>query len=144
MKNDELAKKIVNLETEINDFKTSQQLGSGSGVLIPVATINETFSNLSHRFPSIVLVFTSENTLRPIITPYVTGALSGSEYDNTRVSYDMQSLTMGTPSSYSVTDPKQTMCNIFAESEYGVSGTFNFTGIVYANCRGKLEIFRYV
>ncbi len=144
MKKDELANKINSLEKEIEKFKTSQRLGSGSGVLIPVATINETFSGLSYKFPSLVLVFTSENTLRPIITPYVTGALSGSEYSNTRVSYDMQSLSLGVPSSYSITDPKQTMCNIFVESESGISGTFNFTGMVYANCRGKLEVFRYV
>lgn len=143
MRKDELANKINSLEKEIEKFKTSQRLGTGSGVLIPVATINETFSGLSHRYPSLVLVFTSEDTLRPIITPYVSGSLDGVENDNVVISYDAQSLSMGS-GDYSPSNPKQTMCNIYVESDYGISGNLVITGMVYANCRGVLRSYRYV
>lgn len=143
MKKDELANKINSLEKEIEKFKTSQRLGSGSGVLIPVATINETFSGLNYSYPNLVLVFTSEDTLRPIITPYISGSLNGVESNNLAISYDVQSLSMGS-GDYSPSNPKQTMCKIYIDSDYSISGNLVITGMVYANCRGVLRSYRYV
>lgn len=139
MNNDELSRKIVTLEENIKTLKTSQKLGTGTGILIPVFTLNESFSGLYYQTPTIILVFTSENTLRPIVTPYLSATHNGSSTDALVVSYDYASVKLDVPG-YSPSNPLQTICNIWIKSDYGINGTVNMTGMIYANCRGVMTM----
>ena len=139
MNNDELSRKIVTLEENIKTLKTSQKLGTGTGILIPVYTLNQSFTNLNYQIPTVTLVFTSESTLRPIVTPYVTATHNGSLTDSLVVSYDYASVNTDVPG-YSPSNPLQTICNIWIKSDYGISGTVNMTGMIYANCRGVMTM----
>lgn len=139
MENDELAKKIITLQENIKTLKTSQKMGTGTGILIPVYTLNQSFTNLNYQHPTVTLVFTSENTLRPIVTPYVTATHNGSLTDSLVVSYDYSSVGTDVPG-YSPNNPLQTLCNIWIQSEYGISGSANITGMIYANCRGIMTL----
>ena len=139
MENNELAKRIITLQENIKTLKTSQKMGTGTGILIPVYTLNQSFTNLNYQTPTVTLVFTSENTLRPIVTPYVTATHNGSLTDSLVVSYDYSSVNTNVPG-YSPNNPLQTLCNIWVKSDYGISGSVNITGMIYANCRGTMTL----
>lgn len=139
MENNELAKRIITLQENIKTLKTSQKMGTGTGILIPVYTLNQSFTNLNYQTPTVTLVFTSENTLRPIVTPYVTATHNGSLTDSLVVSYDYPSVNTNVPG-YSPNNPLQTLCNIWVKSDYGISGSVNITGMIYANCRGTMTL----
>ena len=139
MENNELAKRIITLQENIKTLKTSQKMGTGTGILIPVYTLNQSFTNLNNQTPSVTLVFTSENTLRPIITPYVTATHNGNLTDSLVISYDYSSLITNVPG-YPPSNPLQTLCNIWVQSDYGISGSVNITGMIYANCRGTMTL----
>ena len=47
MENNELAKRIITLQENIKTLKTSQKMGTGTGILIPVYTLNQSFTNLN-------------------------------------------------------------------------------------------------
>lgn len=139
MENNELAKRIITLQENIKTLKTSQKMGTGTGILIPVYTLNQSFTNLNYQTPTVTLVFTSESTLRPIVTPYVTATHNGSLTDSLVVSYDYSSVNTNVPG-YSPNNPLQTLCNIWIRSDYGISGSVNITGMIYANCRGTMTL----
>lgn len=139
MENNELAKRIITLQENIKTLKTSQKMGTGTGILIPVYTLNQSFTNLNNQTPSVTLVFTSESTLRPIITPYVTATHNGNLTDSLVISYDYSSLITNVPG-YSPSNPLQTLCNIWVQSDYGINGSVNITGMIYANCRGTMTL----
>lgn len=139
MENNELAKRIITLQENIKTLKTSQKMGTGTGILIPVYTLNQSFTNLNNQTPTVTLVFTSESTLRPIVTPYVTATHNGSLTDSLVVSYDYPSVNTNVPG-YSPNNPLQTLCNIWVKSDYGISGSVNITGMIYANCRGTMTL----
>ena len=139
MENNELAKRIITLQENIKTLKTSQKMGTGTGILIPVYTLNQSFTNLNNQTPSVTLVFTSESTLRPIITPYVTATHNGNLTDSLVISYDYSSLITNV-SGYPPSNPLQTLCNIWVQSDYGISGSVNITGMIYANCRGTMTL----
>ena len=139
MENNELAKRIITLQENIKTLKTSQKMGTGTGILIPVYTLNQSFTTLNYQTPTVTLVFTSESTLRPIVTPYVTATHNGSLTDSLVVSYDYSSVNTNVPE-YSPNNPLQTLCNIWVQSDYGISGSVNITGMVYANCRGTMAL----
>lgn len=139
MENNELAKRIITLQENIKTLKTSQKMGTGTGILIPVYTLNQSFTNLNYQTPTVTLVFTSENTLRPIVTPYVTATHNGNLTDSLVVSYDYSSVNTNVPG-YSPNNPLQTLCNIWIRSDYGISGSVNITGMIYANCRGTMTL----
>lgn len=139
MKNNELAKRIITLQENIKTLKTSQKMGTGTGILIPVYTLNQSFTNLNNQTPTVTLVFTSESTLRPIVTPYVAATHNGNLTDSLVVSYDYSSVNTNVPG-YSPSNPLQTLCNIWIKSDYGISGSVNITGIIYANCRGTMTL----
>ena len=139
MENNELAKRIITLQENIKTLKTSQKMGTGTGILIPVYTLNQSFTNLNNQTPTVTLVFTSESTLRPIVTPYVTATHNGNLTDSLVVSYDYSSVNTNVPG-YSPNSPLQTLCNIWVQSDYGISGSVNITGMIYANCRGTMTL----
>lgn len=139
MENNELGKRIITLQENIKTLKTSQKMGTGTGILIPVYTLNQSFTNLNNQTPSVILVFTSESTLRPIVTPYVTATHNGNLTDSLVVSYDYSSVNTNVPG-YSPNNPLQTLCNIWIQSDYGISGSVNITGMIYANCRGTMTL----
>lgn len=139
MENNELAKRIITLQENIKTLKTSQKMGTGTGILIPVYTLNQSFTNLNNQTPTVTLVFTSESTLRPIVTPYVTATHNGSLTDSLVVSYDYPSVNTNVPG-YSPSNPLQALCNIWVQSDYGISGSVNITGMIYANCRGMMTL----
>lgn len=139
MENNELAKRIITLQENIKTLKTSQKMGTGTGILIPVYTLNQSFTNLNNQTPTVTLVFTSESTLRPIVTPYVTATHNGSLTDSLVVSYDYPSVNTNVPG-YSPSNPLQALCNIWVQSDYGISGSVNITGMIYANCRGTMTL----
>lgn len=139
MENNELAKRIITLQENIKNLKTSQKMGTGTGILIPVYTLNQSFTNLNNQTPTVTLVFTSESTLRPIVTPYVTATHNGSLTDSLVISYDYSSVNTNVPG-YSPGNPLQTLCNIWVQSDYGISGSVNITGMIYANCRGTMTL----
>ena len=139
MENNELAKRIIALQENIKNLKTSQKMGTGTGILIPVYTLNQSFTNLNNQTPTVTLVFTSESTLRPIVTPYVTATHNGSLTDSLVISYDYPSVIANVPG-YSPGNPLQTLCNIWVQSDYGISGSVNITGMIYANCRGTITL----
>lgn len=139
MENNELAKRIITLQENIKTLKTSQKMGTGTGILIPVYTLNQSFTNLNNQTPTVTLVFTSESTLRPIVTPYVTATHNGNLTDSLVVSYDYSSVNTNVPG-YSPNNPLQTLCNIWIKSDYGISGSVNITGMIYANCRGTMVL----
>lgn len=139
MENNELAKRIITLQENIKTLKTSQKIGTGTGILIPVYTLNQSFTNLNNQTPSVTLVFTSESTLRPIVTPYVTATHNGNLTDSLVISYDYSSVIGNVPG-YLPSNPLQTLCNIWVQSDYGISGSVNITGMIYANCRGTMTL----
>lgn len=141
----DLSKKIVQIEQEIREFKTSQFLGSGSGILIPVRSIDWTWSVSGGNYIGRVLIFDSKASFFPLITPYLTATLNGSPTTKIQTTYDFFGAAAGTvnfPSIYSPSNPKQSMCAIeFVDSYPYSSGTIRITGTVYANCYGTLRVF---
>lgn len=148
MKDDDLAKRITNLEQNIKSLKTSQKLGSGSGVVLPVFTVNisQTISSsASGAAKAYAFVFTSESTFKPIITPYLGETWNGSSSSYYSLSYDYSVLQQyGSVSGFDISNPKQTIVvlipfNMSHDFAPPSSGTINITGMIYANCRGIIK-----
>ncbi len=144
MYSSDLSKKIVQIEQEIREFKTSQFLGSGSGVLIPVRSIDWTWTTTGN-YMGRVLVFDSKSSFFPLITPYLTATINGSPTTEIQATYDFFGAATGSnfPSVYSPSNPRQSMCAIEFLDNYPYSSgdTIRITGTVYANCYGTLRVF---
>lgn len=141
--NFDLSSKLVKVEQGIKELKTSQFLGSGSGILIPVREVDWTWT-YSGVYMGRVLIFESKASFFPIITPYLTATLNGSPTTIVQATYDFFGASSGEnfPSIYSPSNPKQSMCAIeVLDESMTASGTIRIFGTIYANCYGTLRVF---
>lgn len=130
-----LAQRLLNLENQLNSLNTSQIIGQGSGILIPVFEIDASTNFTIGTFPEYNITFESEDTFKPIIMPYVDVRVNNVVSNDFAIVYD--TLGMFFTDGYDPTNPKQTICSIqIPGTDVFPSGSLTIKGIVYANCRG--------
>lgn len=138
----DLANRIVSLEQEIKEMKTSQSVGSGSNILVPVKEVNYVFNyggSGSNGFNRIY-VFEATSMFFPIIAPKLTATFNGSPTNVPEFTYDAYGIYY--PSCYSPSNPKQSIFELSIVPDYPyTSGTYTVSGTIYANCYGTLRAF---
>ena len=149
-----LVEKIHNLEEDIAQLKTSQALGSSSSRIIPVADIDITEESHWHMGLSLIIKFTSSDTINPIIMPRLSGYVDGVEQTdigNEYITYDEFEnallIALWTETAYELPNEKNSTAYMQStdthdKGQYGTS-IFRLVGTIYASCLGKCEIYTH-
>ena len=140
--NADLASRIVSLEQGIKEIKTSQPIGSGSNILVPVKYVNYVFDYGGVNGFSRSYVFTASDTYFPIIAPKLTATFNGSPTSVPAFTYDEYGIYY--PDCYSPSNPKQAIFELTVNPGYPYTqGRYIVSGTIYANCYGMLRAFYY-
>lgn len=138
--NMDLADRIVALEQEIKELKTSQSVGSGSNILIPVKNVNYVFNYDGVQGFNRIYVFEATSRFFPIVAPKLTATFNGSPTSVPEFTYDAYGIYY--PSYYSPSNPKQSIFELTVNPDYPYTpGTYTVSGVIYANCYGTLRAF---
>ena len=136
--NDELSNRIVKIEQDIKELKTSQSIGQATAVLIKVSDIDLTKSFTDYMTPWLMIEFVSSDTISPLIMPkvkiYYNGSLASGYIDYNRYN------VLGTYLDYTgFANPYMTGCSINPSVGIVQSGTIRIVGEVFANCYGNIK-----
>lgn len=152
--------KIIELESELVKYKTTQSLGTGSGCSITVGTIDETYIlDPLGTVPIELLILFRGMSINPIIQPEITCTYDGNivvpdgkSPSQQRYTYTTStdsegaSITIELQQITSTIDPRDehvaTYTVTVENSVYDEdSHTIRFEGTVYASCPGEIEVY---